>query len=68
MLRTYDSFVVIVDLDYWNRLYDQNDQTHWPEMKQQTQAKFLEKTRDEWDHLFKHKEACVTPVLSLNEV
>jgi alpha-methylacyl-CoA racemase len=47
---------------------DQNDQSQWPAMKRLVADRFKTKTRDEWTALFDHQEACVTPVLSLNEV
>jgi crotonobetainyl-CoA:carnitine CoA-transferase CaiB-like acyl-CoA transferase len=36
--------------------------------KAAVQAKLLEKTRDEWTHVFREVEACVEPVLEIDEV
>ena len=39
----------------------------WPGMKERLRAAFRTKTRDEWCALFENGDACVTPVLSLEE-
>jgi alpha-methylacyl-CoA racemase len=39
----------------------------WPEMKEELARIFKTKTRDEWDAIFEGTDACVTPVLSLEE-
>ncbi len=49
-------------------LPDQNDMRKWPEMKSLFADLFMTKTRDEWMSLFDGKDACVTPVLELDEV
>jgi alpha-methylacyl-CoA racemase len=48
-------------------LPSQHDRDQWPSMKQQFQARFLTKTRDEWTAIFEEVDACVTPVLSPRE-
>jgi alpha-methylacyl-CoA racemase len=45
----------------------QMDEQLWPEMKKELAAIFKTKTRDEWDAIFEGTDACVTPVLSLEE-
>ena len=39
----------------------------WPAMKEQLRAAFRTKTRDEWCAQLEVSDACVTPVLSLEE-
>ena len=46
----------------------QNDMSKWPEMKTRFAKIFKSKTRDEWTAVFEGKDACVAPVLDLNEV
>jgi len=46
----------------------QNDTARWPEMKDRFAEVFKTKTRDEWTVIFEGKDACVAPVLELNEV
>jgi alpha-methylacyl-CoA racemase len=45
----------------------QNDMQKWPEMKARFAQVFMTKTRNEWSAIFDTKDACVTPVLELNE-
>ncbi|MCJ7595296.1 MAG: CoA transferase [Desulfobacterales bacterium] len=49
-------------------LPDQNEQEKWPEMRARFAEIFRTKTRDEWAALFEGKDACVAPVLALDEV
>jgi alpha-methylacyl-CoA racemase len=46
----------------------QNDMGKWPEMTGRFAEVFKTKTRDEWTEIFDGKDACVAPVLELNEV
>jgi alpha-methylacyl-CoA racemase len=46
----------------------QNDMQRWPEMTNRFAEVFKTKTRDEWAAIFEGKDACVAPVLDLNEV
>jgi alpha-methylacyl-CoA racemase len=46
----------------------QYDASAWPEMIQRFAKVFKERTRDEWADVFLGKDACVTPVLELDEV
>ena len=50
-----------------DRCYDQNDREGWPAMQVEFAAAFLAKSRDEWAALFAASDACVTPVLSMEE-
>lgn len=46
----------------------QNDRSGWPEIKRRLAARFLEKTRVEWCAIFDGGDACVSPVLAIDEV
>ena len=45
----------------------QMDQARWPELKERFAEVFRTRTRDEWAAILEPAEACVTPVLSLDE-
>jgi alpha-methylacyl-CoA racemase len=49
-------------------LPEQNNQKEWPKMKEKFTQIFLSKTQDEWRKIFDGTDACVTPILNLNEV
>ena len=49
-------------------LPDQNDNKSWPELAEQFGRVFQTRTRDEWSAVFEGQDACVAPVLDLNEV
>jgi alpha-methylacyl-CoA racemase len=44
-----------------------HDRAVWPELRGKLSARFLEKPRAEWCAIFEGTEACVAPVLSLDE-
>ena len=46
---------------------DQRNRALWPELKQRVQAIIRTRSRDEWVTVFEGQDACVTPVLSLDE-
>lgn len=46
----------------------QHDRSAWPAMRTAFHAKFLEKTRKQWDAVFDGKDACCTPVLGQAEL
>jgi alpha-methylacyl-CoA racemase len=46
----------------------QNDKQEWPEIRERFAEIFLTRTRDEWTAVFDGKDACVVPVLGLDEV
>lgn len=46
----------------------QHDMTQWPEMKERFAEVFKTRTRDEWTAVFDGTDACVAPVLDLDEV
>ena len=49
--------------DYLNQM----DKTAWPERRAAMAARFLEKTREQWCAVFAGSDACVAPVLDLDE-
>jgi alpha-methylacyl-CoA racemase len=49
-------------------LPSQHDSQHWAATKDRFAAAFLTRTRDEWEAKFAGTDACVTPVLELDEV
>ncbi len=46
----------------------QLDMAKWPEMIERFKEVFKTKTRDQWTAIFEGKDACVAPVLNLDEV
>jgi alpha-methylacyl-CoA racemase len=46
----------------------QHDVARWPELRAAIAARFATRSRDEWAGLLEGTDACVTPVLSLEEV
>ncbi|XP_029797391.1 alpha-methylacyl-CoA racemase [Suricata suricatta] len=51
-----------------DELPNQMSMNDWPEMKKRFADIFAEKTRDEWCQIFNGTDACVTPVLTFEEV
>jgi len=47
---------------------NQQNRALWPEVRQIFKEKFMSKTRDEWQKIFDHTDACVLPVLELHEI
>ena len=48
-------------------LPDQNDKLRWPELRAILASKFAARTRNEWSRIFADSDACVTPVLDMDE-
>ena len=46
----------------------QQDRKNWPAMREKFASIFLTRTRDQWCKIFDGTEACVSPILSLNEL
>ena len=44
------------------------DRSRWPSMRKQLQDEFKQRTRKEWEGVFDGTDACVTPVLELDEM
>lgn len=56
-------------LDFDQKLLTtRNDRTTWSALRDSFQKRFLEKTRQEWEQVFRGKDACCTPVLSQAEL
>ncbi|MBB3051126.1 alpha-methylacyl-CoA racemase [Prauserella isguenensis] len=49
-------------------LPDQNDRSGWPTLRARFTQVFASRTRDEWAAVFDGTDACVTPVLTWDEV
>ena len=47
--------------------FDQYDTARWPELRAALTETFRSRTRDEWAEVFDATDACVAPVLSLDE-
>jgi alpha-methylacyl-CoA racemase len=50
-----------------NSVTDRWNPATWPALRERLASVFKEKTRDEWDKLFSDTDACVAPVLTLDE-
>jgi len=48
-------------------LPDQNDRSRWDELRARLAEVFASKTRDEWTRVFEGSDACVSPVLDMEE-
>ena len=49
------------------RFLDQYNKDLWPELKEKMELKIKSKSRSEWAEIFSESDACVTPVLSMEE-
>jgi alpha-methylacyl-CoA racemase len=65
--RFYEELLKGVNLDP-SSLPPQNEWGRWPEMTATFAEIFKTRTRDEWTAIFEGKDACVAPVLELDEV
>ena len=48
-------------------LPDQDDRTRWDELRAHFTLAFASKTRDEWEAIFANGDACVSPILDMDE-
>ena len=64
--KFFEEFLRLMDLEP-DQFGFQNDPQKWPDLKTALQKIFLTKTRDEWMELFTGSDACVAPVLSMDE-
>lgn len=48
-------------------LPDRTNRASWPDLRRRFADRFMERTRDEWAHLFSTVDACVAPVLDARE-
>lgn len=65
--RFYESLLGLLGLA-GEDLPDQNDQASWPQMKERFAAVIRTRTREEWCEAAEGVEACVAPVLSVEEL
>ncbi|NWV39678.1 AMACR racemase, partial [Grantiella picta] len=63
----YDQLINGLGLDS-DELPSQMSTSDWPEMKKMFASIFAQKTQAEWCSIFASADACVTPVLSLDDV
>ncbi len=64
--RFYKEFVEKLGLDD-KALPRQHDQSRWDELRAIFANEFVKKTRDEWAEIFAASDACVSPVLDMEE-
>jgi alpha-methylacyl-CoA racemase len=64
--KFYDQLIEGMGLDAL-ALPNQNDRDSWPGMRDQFASIFKTKSREEWLEIFSGKEACVSPVLDMDE-
>lgn len=60
-------FVVFSGLQLEEQLLHQMDMDQWPKMKEQLAKTFASRTQAEWCETFKDLDACVEPVLTVDE-
>ena len=64
----YDQYACFpVGLGLEGKLPHQADLYQWPKAKEQISSIFLTKTQSDWCKIFKDLDACVEPVLSIDE-
>jgi alpha-methylacyl-CoA racemase len=62
----YANLLSVMGLEPSN-LPDQNDRRAWPRMRERFASVFRTRTRDEWTDLAAGRDACLSPVLSIDE-
>lgn len=62
----YERFVRLLGLDPED-LPERGSKDNWPALKTIFAGRFLTRTREEWTEVFRGAEACVTPVMGLDE-
>jgi alpha-methylacyl-CoA racemase len=62
----YASLLKVMGVD-GEQLPDQNDRAAWPEMRKRFAKVFATRTRDEWVALAAGRDACLAPVLTIDE-
>ena len=65
--RFYQALLIGLELAS-SELPPQQDRKNWPAMREKFASIFLTRTRDQWCKIFDGTEACVSPILSLNEL
>lgn len=64
--RFYLEMLAVLGLDP-AELPKQHDARRWPELRAILAARFVTRTRDEWEAAFEGRDACVSPVLDMDE-
>jgi crotonobetainyl-CoA:carnitine CoA-transferase CaiB-like acyl-CoA transferase len=64
--RFFDEFLVTLGVDPAH-MPAQADRDRWDEGRERLRRIFLTRTRDEWTAIFEGSDACVSPVLSVEE-
>lgn len=64
--RFYNRLINVLGLAA-DRLPDRGARENWPALTNLFAGLFLSRTRDEWEALFAEEDACVSPVLSMEE-
>lgn len=60
---------ILADKLGWQKLNElMSRKEGWEEARQGLREKFITKSRDDWTRIFEHSDACVTPVLMLDEM
>ena len=62
----YEELLLKLDIDNEN-FKDQYNKELWPELKNLIAIKIKSKTRSEWVEIFSNSDACVSPVLNMEE-
>jgi len=62
----YASLLKVMGID-GERLPDQHDRAAWPQMRQRFAKVFATRTRDEWVAVAAGRDACLAPVLTIDE-
>ncbi|GGO95444.1 CaiB/BaiF CoA transferase family protein [Wenjunlia tyrosinilytica] len=65
--RFWADLLRVLELEGDPDFAEQNDRQRWPVMHRRLEKVFAARPRDEWAGVFEGSQACVTPVLSLNE-
>ncbi|MGK0388304.1 MAG: alpha-methylacyl-CoA racemase [Maribacter sp.] len=71
--------VAAMEMKFWNNICDILEQPNWKKgnqlelmnnafPKEEVEAVFLSKTRDEWIEIFKGHDVCIAPILELEEL
>jgi len=63
----YAEFLDRLDANPALRAIPQNERRRWPELRERIAAALMARPRDAWWELFRGSDACVTPVLDLDE-
>lgn len=53
--------------DSWNELPDRQNPRNWKKLREKFAAKFAEKSKNEWTSIFAGSDACVVPILTMQE-